>query len=434
MNKLKINTVVDVFCDNLNIQGNFRLALKEMMINIILKYETAGIKDIKDDQEYILKSKDNLYSVEDFFLNRLLFNVTKFEETFNGNRAFYDSYTRSVTFNRNKLLNMFKNSSSISDISKFNAIKKVVMHEFGHSLETQFEKGPKNIYVSQDIKVYQQLYERLKEKGFENQLNELYDVNKHNIMEEKKYSSGALISTGLHLNSDIYKNYRGTFYLNKDSEKYYDEDNMNEIFNESEALEMAKINKQIFCAFPSSNIVSIRNSESSNDIITNIADMMKILLGNRIVFEGMYLNRNVIINSFNNEYGDIIDRAFREHLERKYPNINFKDSWSLLTAVVNEIKYSYENNNIEYSEICLLKMNLVLSECFNKKIVNEINKGASIDECRQEFLNFANYVISNNDNTKRMALPHIQIMYSLKQYILENADKLNVDTSFKISK
>lgn len=434
MNKLKINTVVDVFCDNLNIQDNFRLALKELMINIILKYETAGIKDIKDDQEYILKSKDNLYSVEDFFLNRLLFNVTQFEQTMEGNRAFYDSYTRSVTFNRNKLLNMFKNNNSISIISKFNAIKKVVMHEFGHALETQFEKGPKNIYFSQDIKVYQQLYQKLKEKGFDNQLNELYDVNKHNIMEEKKYSSGALISTGLHLNSDIYKNYRGTFYLNKDSQKYYDEDNMNEIFNETEALEMAKIDKQIFFPFPSSNIVSIRNSESSNDIITNIADMMKILLGNSIVFEGMYLNRNVIINLFNNVYGDIINRAFREHLERKYPNINFIDPWSLLTAVVNEIKYSYENNNIKYSEICLLKMNLVLAECFNKKIVNEINKGASIDECRQEFLNFANYVISNNDNTKRMALPHIQMMNSLKQYILENTNKSEEKTSMKIGK
>ena len=53
-------------------------------------------------------------------------------------------------------------------------------------------------------------------------------------------------------------------------------------------------------------------------------------------------------------------------------------------------------NPVSEAHIIYLKFP-ILSLCFNKKIVNEINKGASIDECRQEFLNFANYAISNND-------------------------------------
>ena len=70
MNKIKIEKVVDIFCDNLNI-GNirYRNILKELMVNIIQKYETCGIKEIEDDQQYLIKSNNGKYSVEDFFLN-----------------------------------------------------------------------------------------------------------------------------------------------------------------------------------------------------------------------------------------------------------------------------------------------------------------------------------------------------------------------------
>lgn len=128
MNRIKVEKVVDVFCDNLNIANiRYRNIIKELMVNIIQKYETCGIKEIEDNQQYLIKSNNSKYSVEDFFLNRLLFNVTSFEVKDTGGRADYSDYQRKISLNRNKLATLLDRYSNMSftDEQKFLAAKKL---------------------------------------------------------------------------------------------------------------------------------------------------------------------------------------------------------------------------------------------------------------------------------------------------------------------
>ena len=160
MNKIKVEKVVDVFCDNLNITNiRYRDIIKELMINIISHYEKCGVMEIEDKQQYIIKNDNDKYTIEDFFLNRLLFNVTSFEVKDYGGRADYSDYQRKITINRNKISTLLDKYSNLSftDEQKFLAAKKVIMHEFEHALQTKFEYGP---YIN-DCEHYKSLYNKL---------------------------------------------------------------------------------------------------------------------------------------------------------------------------------------------------------------------------------------------------------------------------------
>lgn len=423
MDKIKVEKVVDVFCDNLNIDNiRYRNIIKELMVNIIQKYETCGIKEIEDDQQYLIKSNNGKYSVEDFFLNRLLFNVTEFEVKDSGGRADYSDYQRKITINRNKLATLLDKYSTMlfTDEQKFLAAKKVVMHEFEHALQTSFEKGP---YIN-DFEHYKSLYTRLLSANLSIQLNEIYDGRKL-----LQYSgNGRRIQSGLMGSNDhdLYKKYVGTFYLNPNNNRYTSENNINEIFNESEALLMSGSNENKQEFFPSGNRINVRNVESSNFLITNYGFMLKILIGEQKTFEGMYLDRNVIINYFNSNFGKIFEQVFGQHFRKKYPNINIYDGWSILHMAINEAKYSFEDGAKEFSEVCHIKLNLALSLCFDKLIKEKINLGESFDSIKQQWNEFANFSLYNNDVPKNNALPHAQILNNLREYIKQQ----NINNNF----
>ncbi len=426
MNRIKVEKVVDVFCDNLNIANiRYRNIIKELMVNIIQKYETCGIKEIEDNQQYLIKSNNSKYSVEDFFLNRLLFNVTSFEVKDTGGRADYSDYQRKISLNRNKLATLLDRYSNMSftDEQKFLAAKKVIMHEFEHALQTSFEQGP---YIN-DFEHYKSLYNRLLSANLNIQLNEIYDGRKllQYMGNGRRIQSGLMGSN----DSDLYKKYTGTFYLNPNHNRYTTENNVNEIFNESEALVMSGSDEKKQEIFPSGNQINVRNVESSNFLITNYGFMLKKLLGEQKTFQGMYLDRNVIIDYFNTNYGKIFEQVFGDHFRKKYPNINIFDGWSILHMAINEAKYSYEDGAKEFSEICHVKLNLALSLCFEKMIKEKIILGESFDSIKQQWNEFANLSLYNSDIQKNNTLPHAQILNNLREYIKQQGINNNVNQS-----
>jgi len=426
MNKIKVEKVVDVFCDNLNISNiRYRNIIKELMVNIIEKYEKCGIRTIKDEQQYLIKNNNNEYSIEDFFLNRLLFNVTSFEVKDTGGRADYAPWKRTLTLNRNKLETLLDRFSTISftDEEKFLAAKKVVMHEFEHALQTRFDPGP----YQNDRVCYKALYNRLLNANINLQLNPIYDGR--NLIPYIGY--GRVMQSGLKGNSDSdqYKKYAGTFYLTPDNKRYNSENNVNEIFNESESLVMSGSNEHQQIIFPSGNKINVRNMESSNFLITNYGFMLKQLLGEQKTFQGMYLDRNVIIDYFNANYGKIFEQVFGEHFKKKYPNINILDGWSILHMAINEAKYSYEDGAKEFSEVCHIKLNLALSLCFERMIKEKINLGESFGSIKQQWNEFANLSLYNSDVQKNNTLPHIKILNNLREYIKQQYINNNVNQS-----
>ena len=78
MNKVKICDFVDVYSKVNNLNSEYNEILKKLMINIISFYEKTNINIsvIEDSSEtYLIKAVNGYYSVEDFFLNRLMRNV-----------------------------------------------------------------------------------------------------------------------------------------------------------------------------------------------------------------------------------------------------------------------------------------------------------------------------------------------------------------------
>ena len=426
MNRIKVEKVVDVFCDNLNISNiRYRNIIKELMVNIIEKYERCGLNTIKDEQQYIIKNNNNEYLIEDFFLNRLLFNVTSFEIKDSGGRADYSDYQRKISLNRNKLATLLDRYSTMSftDEQKFLAAKKVVMHEFEHALQTSFEQGP---YIN-DFEHYKSLYNRLLSANLNIQLNEIYDGRKlFQYMGNGRRIQSGLIGSNDH---DLYKKYTGTFYLSPNDNKYTSENNINEIFNESEALLMSGSDEKKQETLPSGNRMNVRNIESSNFLITNYGFMLKMLLGEQRTFNGMYLDRKVIIDYFNIHYGKIFEQIFGEHLRKKYPNTNIVDGWSILHMAINEAKYSYEDGAKEFSEVCHVKLNLALSLCFEKMIKERIDLGESFESIKQQWNEFANLSLYNSDVQKNNTLPHAQILNNLREYIKQQ----NLNNNFNQS-
>jgi len=138
----------------------------------------------------------------------------------------------------------------------------------------------------------------------------------------------------------------------------------------------------------------------------------------------MYLDRNIIIEYFNQNYGDIFERVFADHLKKKFPNLKSYDGWALLHMAINCAKYSNEQASLEFSETYHLKLNLALSLCFERMIKEKMMLGEEIEKAKEQWDTFVSFTMYNEDKEKHKALPHARVLYDLKDYI-KNQDLVN---------
>ena len=92
---------------------------------------------------------------------------------------------------------------------------------------------------------------------------------------------------------------------------------------------------------------------------------------------------------------------------------------------INEAKYSYEAGAKEYSEDCHVNLNVALSLCFEKMILEKINLGESFESIKQQWNEFDNLSLYNSDIQKNNTLPHVQILNNLREYIKHNVNQSN---------
>ena len=79
MNKIKVQEFCQVYSKALNLDNEIESIITELMINIISKYENK-IPSIpasldQSTSSYLIKPINGKYSIEDFFLNRLIRNI-----------------------------------------------------------------------------------------------------------------------------------------------------------------------------------------------------------------------------------------------------------------------------------------------------------------------------------------------------------------------
>lgn len=268
---------------------------------------------------------------------------------------------------------------------KKTASKKVVMHEFEHALQSQCKRGG-DIYPLVKGSYNRVIEEILKiGNGKYRSIIQTFDE-----IEKKpaQYNSKAIKHNGL-----IGESYPQGII-----------DNTNEILNETEALEMTETKPLFRISYPDETYFLVRNGESSNCNITNYGDLIKILVGKKIAFLGMYIEPERMFEAFNSQYEELFQETFG----------NEKTAWENLMGQINKIK---ETNAQEDH----LVLETLLAKCLNKKLENTLQTGnitpKTLEKINDAINTFYNNTISSQDESRRKSLEHIQILDSIQERV-----------------
>jgi len=269
---------------------------------------------------------------------------------------------------------------------KSSAMKKVIMHEFEHGLQTRFD----NQLNVTNRSVYKSISDELLKLGKYNDILNSYEILPKSLSDRNNY-----LSTGVY-----YSSYSDSLGIKtyKDVDEY---ENLNEILNETESLEMANQTLYLNGILENGNYYPLMNPESSNSAITNYGYMIKILLGEQKSFEAMYLNPQILYETFNTKYTDIF---------QKFYNSN-NDAITILFEQLNVIKNLYKTEDI-------LKLNEVFTKCLEYDINNALKANISEDILKSKIENFSKYVVRNNNLEKNKQLNHIKILEDIKSSII----------------
>ena len=178
--------------------------------------------------------------------------------------------------------------------------------------------------------------------------------------------------------------------------------NLNEIFNETEALEMANVKEcQGRFNLDDGSFFRVRNFESSNYRITNYGELIKILLGDEATFKGMYISPNEMFELFNRRYGDVFSKNFN----------NNKDAFENLIIQIEKLKKTRSKEDH-------LMLQKVLTQCLEKKMEKQLGK-KDTGILKSELEKFSSFSMSNDNEQIRESMEHIRILNSLGEKIKE---------------
>lgn len=405
MNKYKVREFVEAYSRALEIDNSTESILLELMEKIITKYEKIVSNiPVKEDKSkiYFIKPQNGYYTVEDFFLNRLMRNVwfvkvitkSEIEEGFASihTKGQYLPGMLTVEINPEKLENQLLTYKDIMlnryhDI-KFRAHKKVIMHEFEHALQTRFVDELDFRFCDSYRRISDEI-RKIDTKKYGMSMRYYDDLPRVSIGDHTKY-----IATGTHYSSKFAQPWN-----------YYDVpgmDNLNEILNETESLEMAEQKSYMLKRIgKNGNRFLLGNPESSNCDIANYGNMFKLILGSRNTFELMYLDCRNVYSKFNGLYNQIFQQAYGSN----------KDAIELFILAISKIKN-------EKREEDHLKLNEVLTNCLRLKIDHFFNSDSVTNETMLNTINqFEELIVKNENPMINSQLKHVELLNQLKSKV-----------------
>ena len=255
-----------------------------------------------DDELFIIKSQNGCYSIEDYFLSKLMRNVLHFRydyspaDTFMASKGEFSPSEHCVKINE-ELINDSINSviNTITQITGQKPLenlqecihKKVIMHEFEHGLKVSYNSGR---LTEEDINIIKNISYKLSQTEYSDickNPDELERVNSNRNIPENWVHNG----------------------MEHKGKKVYAIKFLDEVNNENESLIMA--NSPIQYNDGRTDIYyTIRNAESSSSYYGSTVEMFNIIFGRNNVFEMTYLKKSNQINLFNNRYNNIFQKEF----------------------------------------------------------------------------------------------------------------------------
>ena len=332
--------------------------------------------------------------MEDFFLNRLFRNVWEvYSKTNSVEKGGFEPNYMEIGFNMPLIEKQLVGSINTEreDFKELDAIarKKVIMHEFEHALQSQY--SGKALFDIRYKRIFEEI-RRAKDGKYKDETNEYSEsVFRNDYGTQETYTHSGLHYSGKNKDVQTYREVSGF-------------DNLNEIFNETEALDMAGARTQVVGRYKNNTYYRIRNVESSNSSITNYGVLLKALLGPKETFIGMYLDPNRMFAEFNKEYNTIFQEAFG----------NDKSAWA---NVINQIESIKASDSLEGH----LKLDTVLAKCLKLKVESTIQKGnaspKTLSKMNEIINSFYNNTISSQDESIRKSMEHIQILDSIQERV-----------------
>lgn len=313
---------------------SFKDFVIEILGNVYNEYKDIirFIPVSKDNcSEYIIKPQNGRYSLEDFLINRLLRNVSmiKYQEQYFMSESNYDHTYGEVLLDKERL------QMHLKDVGQK---RKLVAHELLHGLKTQLIDN--NIFRSEE-------YFKLKERIKRQRIEEVNDFN---------YNVG-YGQNGLYSHCGLTPNQRYLKLINASSQSF-DTENLDEIFNELDAIRASKDTYKEVKQFDNGLCVIIKNPESSNAYITNYAYIMERLLDKETLFAGMYIDPQMMFDQINKLYTDIFQKQYNSNK-------------TALEIIAEQLNFIEKNPTATDAHEKLLT---TLYECINRKdVLNNYN-------------------------------------------------------------
>lgn len=415
MNKEKISDFVDIWAQAVGLtETRYINVIKSDIAKRCTMYEkhfpSISTKD-DDCGAYIIKPVNGKYSLEDFFLNRLMLGLREvsFSEALEGNGGEYTANYKSLNVNAG-LLNSKINEKATRHVGlrgkNVQIIKKTIEHELGHCLKSSFTNGykaPLGTGREQDV-TYENLINTLLSYK-----NGKYASQIKTIQELDSQGQSDTIKTGVH---DAKVNYNNDFRIQW----------IDELLNETEALELTNSNEphekwelqdERGRNSATGNYVNVYNYISGYSTFTGYGSILKSLLGKRDSFYAEYISSVDIFKQFDQEYADIVQDVWGLDPQR-YPPMKciFMDFNDLVNS-----KYFDEN--------IMLKLDEFFARCYERKVEKAITRSSGnlspelIELISKKIETFQSRLTTNDDPNKRDALAHNVIFNNIRTRINE---------------
>lgn len=396
MNKVKVNDFVDVLARCKGFDDEITNIIKEYMQKVISKYEKVfpnRVDAFFDNNKYFIKPVNGRYSIEDFLLNRLFRSINSIDECHveGSAAAYFSPELGGIFYDKSKI------SSSLYSyflrvgkekyyILKNKNIKKMyfrhtIMHELGHALKNKYQ-GYYDCRFEDDYKIVYDELSKLRE--YKSILMPYDEIKKSRDEDNYQYC----MSNGLN------------YIDKKDKSIFVNEHHLtfDEEINESEAMEFSGYNTGVIKIYYFDGGF-VRNRNLGVGYYSDCGDMFRILLGDKEMFELLYIDPKKGIKKFNKLYNDVL-REFYGSSE-------------------NAIDLLVKNNSNLQKRSDILKINEVFARCLEQKINRCFNDASvSNNELLRQIRTYR-YLFYSYDNAKKnLRLKSHQILNKLEERVM----------------
>ncbi len=427
----KINDFLNCYFDILGIDDETtKTCIKKGIINRYNKYKDYfPVISVDDDnfKNYIIKSDNGYYRLEDFLLNRLFQSLRYISVKSDENAEFceFDGKSRTIYIAENaireKALSLVNKWTDQEKELFLKIIKSTVLdHELGHALKAQFNGGYKVSYDNSK-KLLDIVLATLKDTVGEDKAKEILtfvdfgacisadDIYKKLISNLSKITNGKYSEMILPTDEliDNYSDYIGSGIVKRNLASERNLTLIDELLQETESMENInryKIPQSKLYLGNNGNYINVFYFMSGYKFMLGYGKILTSLLGIKDTFQATYLEPSPVLEKFNKQYQSVSQEVFQNDLP---PFTNIGNSLQEIMSSRNESDY--------------LQLDLFFAKCYSQMIMPKLTGESSlnIEPLLNEIASFQMRLTTNDDESVRDNLSHNVIFNRLKSKLLQ---------------